>query len=69
MAMIIFAGGIFLGFSLGFAIMALVDARRHRLQCEKAQETSGYALPLEVDRALPARPQASGALDHLAIVS
>ena len=32
----IFVGGIFLGFSLGFATMALVSARNNRLQGEEA---------------------------------
>ena len=38
----IFVGGIFLGFSLGFATMALVSARNDRLQGEEAQETTGH---------------------------
>ena len=38
----IFVGGIFLGFSLGFATMALVAARGLRLQSEEAQEIGGY---------------------------
>ena len=57
----IFVGGIFLGFSLGFATMALVSARNNRLQDEEAQETTGHligaASPI---RLLPARLQASG---------
>jgi len=61
----IFVGGIFLGFSLGFATMALVSARNNRLQGEEAQETTDYlscAAPLirKVNRSLPAMPQASG---------
>ena len=39
----IFVGGIFLGFSLGFATMALVSARNNRLQGEEAQETTGQS--------------------------
>ncbi len=38
MVLAIFVGGIFLGFSLGFATMALVAARGLRLQGEEAQE-------------------------------
>jgi hypothetical protein len=38
MVLAIFIGGIFLGFSLGFAIMALVAARGSRFQSEAAQE-------------------------------
>jgi hypothetical protein len=61
----IFVGGIFLGFSLGFATMALVSARNNRLQGEEAQETTGQlicaASPIgRVSRSLPAMPQASG---------
>ena len=60
----IFAGGIFLGFSLGFATMALVSARHNRLQGEEAQET-GHLIcedsPIRgVNRSLPAMPQTSG---------
>jgi hypothetical protein len=62
----IFVGGIFLGFSLGFATMALVSARNNRLQGEAAQETTGHLIRAvsgirRVNCALPARPQASGA--------
>ena len=62
----IFVGGIFLGFSLGFATMALVSARNYRLQCEEAQETSSQLAsgPSRIHRfspLLPARPQVSGA--------
>jgi len=61
----IFVGGIFLGFSLGFATMALVSARNIRLQGEEAQETTGHLICedspiLRVSRSLPAIPQASG---------
>jgi hypothetical protein len=61
----IFVGGIFLGFSLGFAAMALVSARNNRLQGEEAQETTDQlicaASPIRgVNRSLPARLQASG---------
>ena len=62
----IFVGGIFLGFSLGFATMALVSARNYRLQCEEAQATGGpltselYSIR-RFNRAVPARPQAAGA--------
>ena len=62
----IFVGGIFLGFSLGFATMALVAARNNRLQGEEAQETRGHLIkgysPMpRFNRSLPFRPQASGA--------
>ena len=62
----IFIGGIFLGFSLGFATMALVSARNDRLQEEEAQEATGQLIcatsPIRgVNRSFPARPQASGA--------
>jgi hypothetical protein len=61
----IFVGGIFLGFSLGFATMALVSARNNRLQGEEAPETTGHLIcapPIRrVARSLAARPQASGA--------
>jgi len=62
----IFVGGIFLGFSLGFATMALVSARNNRLQGEAAQETTGPLIRLasgirRVNCSLPARLQASGA--------
>jgi hypothetical protein len=57
----IFVGGIFLGFSLGFATMALVAARGQRLRCEELRVTPGYSPNRRVDGALPARPQASGA--------
>ena len=43
MVILILGGGIFLGFGLGFATMALLDARHHRLQCEKERETYGYS--------------------------
>ena len=61
----IFVGGIFLGFSLGFATMALVSARNNRLQGEEAQETTeqftGAASPIcGLNRSLPARLQVSG---------
>ena len=61
----IFFVGIFLGFSLGFATMALVSARNNRLQGEEAQETTSHficaASPIHrVSRSLPARLQASG---------
>ena len=39
----IFIGGIFLGFSLGFATMALVAARGLRFQSEEAQEIGGLS--------------------------
>ena len=65
MVIVIFVG-IFLGFSLGFATMALVSARNYRLQCEEAQETSsqltsGPSPSRRFTPLLPARPQASGA--------
>ena len=61
----IFFVGIFLGFSLGFATMALVSARNNRLQGEEAQETTGHLIcedsPIRgVNRSLPAMLQPSG---------
>ena len=61
----IFIGGIFLGFSLGFAAMALVSARNNRLQGEEAQETTDQLIRADshirgVNRSLTARPQTSG---------
>jgi hypothetical protein len=62
----IFVVGIFLGFSLGFATMALVAAKNDRLQFAKAQTTGGpltrepYSIR-RFNRAVPAKPQASGA--------
>jgi hypothetical protein len=61
----IFVGGIFLGFSLGFATMALVSARNNRLQDEEAPETTAHLIcatsPIPmVSRSLPAMPQVSG---------
>ena len=67
MVIVIFVGGIFLGFALGFAAMALLAARGDRLQCE-ARETSNYSFPRRIDRGFPARPQASGASCQLSIV-
>ena len=65
MVVIMFVG-IFLGFSLGFATMAVVAARSYRLQCEEAQEmsrqfASGPSPIRRVSRLLPARAQVSGA--------
>jgi hypothetical protein len=68
MVIVIFVGGIFLGFALGFATMALLAARSDRLQCEKAEETSGYSAIRRVERSFPARPQASGASCQLSTV-
>jgi hypothetical protein len=41
MALVIFVGGMFLGFSLGFATMAMVAARDRRFQSEPAQALEG----------------------------
>jgi len=65
MVIVIFVG-ICLGFSLGFATMALVSARNYRLQCKEAQETRSQLTigPSPIRRfspLLPARPQISGA--------
>ena len=38
MAIVIFVSIAFLGFSLGFATMALMSARNYNLQCKKGQE-------------------------------
>jgi hypothetical protein len=61
----IFVSGIFLGFSLGFATMALVSARHNRLQGEAAPAATGQlmgaASPIRrVSRPLPVIPPASG---------
>ena len=61
----IFIGGIFLGFSVGFAAMALVAARGLRLEAEAAQEIRDYpacAYPRirKFSPSLRARTQASG---------
>ena len=62
----IFIGGIFLGFSVGFATMALVAARGLRLQSRRGASDRRIILPAPT---LPsaslalrwrARPQASG---------
>ena len=61
----IFAGGIFLGFSLGFATMAVVAARGSRFQSGEAQETDltcDYSPIRKFSPSLRARPQASGVL-------
>jgi hypothetical protein len=65
MVIVIFVG-IFLGFSLGFATMALLSARNYRLQCEEAQKKSSQLIsaPSPIRRVTPlrpARPQTSGA--------
>ena len=62
----IFIGGIFLGFSLGFATMALVAARDLRLQGEAGQEIGDYPAcaysPIrKFSPSLGARPQVSEA--------
>ena len=67
MVLAIFVGGIFLGFSLGFATMALVAARGSRVQSEEAQEIEGYLTcacsPIrKFSPSLRARPQAPGVL-------
>jgi hypothetical protein len=41
MIIVIILGSIFMGFTLGFATMALLAARGHRLQCE-ARGTRSY---------------------------
>ena len=67
MVLAIFAGGIFLGFSLGFATMALVAARDLRLQSEEApgMEIFPACASSQIRKfspALRARPQVSGIL-------
>jgi hypothetical protein len=68
MAMVlgIFIGGIFLGFSVGFATMALVAARGLRLQSEEAPGSEShlswtYSPTRNFKPSLGARPQTSGA--------
>jgi hypothetical protein len=61
----IFIGGIFLGFSVGFATMALVAARGLRLQGEAAPESRDYPAcaytPMrQFSPGLRTRPQSSG---------
>ena len=63
----IFIGGIFLGFSVGFATMALVAARSLRLKGEEAQEIGDYPAcaytPIrKFSPSRGARAQASGVL-------
>jgi hypothetical protein len=41
MALVIFVGGMFLGFSLGFAAMAMLAARDHQSQREEVQVMGG----------------------------
>lgn len=64
MVLIIFAGGIFLGFTLGFAVMALLAARDLRRQCE----AKGLSRRRRVDRSLPAMQPVSGASVQLSVV-
>ena len=66
MALSIFISGISLGFSVGFATMALVAARGLRLRVEAAQTRRGYSpcahsFTRKFSPSLEARPQASGA--------
>ncbi len=68
MVILILCGGIFLGFGLGFATMALLDARHHRLQCEKEMETHGYSPRRKVYQGFPAKLPVSGASCQLSIV-
>ncbi len=68
MVILILGGGIFLGFGLGFATMALLDARHHRLQGKKEMETCGYSPRRKVHQAFPAKLPASGASCQLSIV-
>jgi hypothetical protein len=67
MVLVIFVGGIFLGFSLGCATMALVEAKGLRLQSEETQENGGnhplaYSPIRKFSPSLRARPQVSGVL-------
>lgn len=72
MTIAIFVCGIFLGFILGFVIMALLAASRDHCLCEEAQIIgSGFACAypptLKVGPPLESRPQAFGAyltLEH-----
>jgi hypothetical protein len=63
----IFIGGIFLGFSVGFATMALVAARGSRFQSQEGQAVESYPVcaysPIRKFRpSLRVRPQAAGVL-------
>lgn len=60
MVLIIFVGGIFLGFALGFATMALLAARGDRVQFEKAVETSGCYPRQRVGRVFPVFQESPG---------
>jgi hypothetical protein len=62
MVIVIFAAGIFLGFSLGFATMALKSARDYRLQCQEVRETRGQLVYRysSLRRFNPNRRRASG---------
>ena len=67
MVLAIFVGGIFLGFSLGFAAMAVVAARGYRFQSEEAPETEDYLACAysPIRQSIPSlrgRPQTSGVL-------
>jgi len=62
----IFIGGMFLGFTLGFVVMALLAVRGLRFKGEEAQEIGDYpacAYPpsRKFSPLLRARPQVSGA--------
>ena len=67
MVIAIFIGGMFLGFSLGFATMAMLAVRGTRFQSEKAQPMKenlacAYS-PIRKFRPVRlARPQASGVM-------
>jgi hypothetical protein len=42
MVIVIFFGGILLGFLLGFSSMAVLSAMNHRLECREFQEVPVY---------------------------
>jgi hypothetical protein len=61
----IFVGGMFLGFSLGFATMALLDASSPRFKGVEAEEreeypSCGYSPAPKFSPSLDARPQTAG---------
>ena len=67
MVLAIFVGGIFLGFSLGCATMALVAAKGLRLQSEEEQKNlvhlpRAYSPIRKFSPSLRAKPQAPGVL-------
>ncbi len=63
MVLVIFFGGIFLGFALGFATMALLAARDNRRQCEECERPEApighYTRPKAICALFDCKPAAS----------